>query len=100
MTYLNILAVNGQMGEERFDLVFAHAPWMAHVVKTHIIPYPEKVRPLGTQGIVLSAEHPSDLRRKLERAVVVGSFFLHATSLNQQCSRNNNCAMHYNIIAL
>ena len=71
-TYLNILAVDGQMGEVRFDLLLAHVSGMPHVVITDESLYPGQIRPLGFEEVVFSAQHiDDDCKRLLVPGVLV-----------------------------
>ena len=77
ITYLYILAVNGQMGEERFDLMLAHVSRVPHVVIADESLYPGQIRPLGFERIVFSAQDIDDDRKKL---LISGAPVHHRTS--------------------
>ena len=77
ITYLYILAVNGQMGEERFDLMLAHVSRVPHVVIADESLYPGQIRPLGFERIVFPAQNIDDDRKKL---LISGAPVHHRTS--------------------
>ncbi len=64
-TYLNILAVNGQTGEVRFDLLLAHVSGGTHVMIADESLYPGQIRPLGFEEVVFSAQHIDDDCKRL-----------------------------------
>ena len=71
-TYLYILAVNGQTGEVRFDLLLAHVSGLPHVMKADESFYPGQIRPLGFEEVVFSAQHiDDDCKRLLVPGVLV-----------------------------
>ena len=72
ITYLYILAINGQMGEVRFDLLLAHVSGVPHVMIADESLYPGQIRPLGFEEVVFSAQHiDDDCKRLLVPGVLV-----------------------------
>ena len=72
ITYLYILAVNGQMGEERFDLLLAHVSGVPHVMIADESLYQGQIRTLGFEEVVFSAQHiDNDCKRVLVPGVLL-----------------------------
>jgi len=71
-TYLYILAVNGQTGEVRFDLLLADVSGGTHVMIADESLYPGQIRTLGFEEVVFSAQHiDDDCKRVLVPGVLV-----------------------------